>query len=273
VAISVLENLGEEAASIPVQIFATDVSEASIDRARVGVYPQTIAADVSPERLRRFFSKSDGNYRITKVVRDLCVLRPSGPDPRPAVLQARPRPLPQRAHLSRSGAAAKAAERLPLFAAAFRLPDARPRRDDRALHQPIRDRQQAPPHLSKEGGRTGQHDRLAVGLRRRPRSGRGTQAASPPASTSFQGSAQRLLLERFAPPGVVVDDELRIVQFIGHTGRYLEPAPGDANLTLPKMVREGLLHGLRTAFQQARREGARRGGAGCTFVSTATTSR
>jgi len=73
VAISVLENLGEEAASIPVQIFATDVSEASIDRARVGVYPQTIAADVSPERLRRFFSKSDGNYRITKVVRDLCV--------------------------------------------------------------------------------------------------------------------------------------------------------------------------------------------------------
>jgi len=61
---------------------------------------------------------------------------------------------------------------------------------------------------------------------------------------------------------VVVDDELRIVQFIGHTGRYLEPAPGDANLTLPKMVREGLLHGLRTAFQQARREGgaARRSG-------------
>src|SRR5262249_29020747 len=75
------------------------------------------------------------------------------------------------------------------------------------------------------------------------------------ASTSFQGEAQRLLLERYAPPGVVVDEELRIMQFIGHTGRYLEPAPGEANLTLPKMVRDGLLHGLRTAFQQARREG------------------
>src|SRR5262249_19627814 len=82
------------------------------------------------------------------------------------------------------------------------------------------------------------------------------------ASTSFQGEAQRLLLERYAPPGVVVDEELRIMQFIGHTGRYLEPAPGEANLTLPKMMRDGLLHPLRTAFQQARREGvaARRSG-------------
>jgi two-component system CheB/CheR fusion protein len=62
------------------------------------------------------------------------------------------------------------------------------------------------------------------------------------------------MLERHAPPGVIVDGDLRIVQFIGHTGRFLEPPPGEANLTLPKMVRDGLLHGLRNAFQEARRE-------------------
>ena len=51
---------------MPVQIFATDVSDAAIEHARAGIYPESIAADVSAERLRRFFNKIDGNYRITK---------------------------------------------------------------------------------------------------------------------------------------------------------------------------------------------------------------
>jgi two-component system CheB/CheR fusion protein len=61
---------------------------------------------------------------------------------------------------------------------------------------------------------------------------------------------------------VIIDEDLRIVQFLGHTGRFLEPMPGDASLTLLKMVRDGLLHGVRTALHEARRQGqpARRGG-------------
>src|SRR5207302_1696781 len=73
VAMALLEHLGDASGSTPFQIFATDVSEASIDYARNGLYPQAITADVSGERLRRFFSKADGGYRITKMVRDLCV--------------------------------------------------------------------------------------------------------------------------------------------------------------------------------------------------------
>jgi len=49
------------------------VSELAIEHARNGVYPESIAADVSPERLRRFFNKTDGSYRISNTVRDLCV--------------------------------------------------------------------------------------------------------------------------------------------------------------------------------------------------------
>ena len=64
---------GDQRRHAPVQIFATDVSETAIEHARAGVYPESIAADVSPERLRRFFAKVDGGYRITKLVRDLCV--------------------------------------------------------------------------------------------------------------------------------------------------------------------------------------------------------
>ena len=57
-----------------VQIFATDLGDpVSLERARNGVYPESIESEVSPERLRRFFTKDDRTYRIQKSVRDLCV--------------------------------------------------------------------------------------------------------------------------------------------------------------------------------------------------------
>src|SRR5262249_12602579 len=72
-AITFLEFLGDGAANVPIQIFATDVSESAIEHARTGFYPESIATDVSIERLRRFFSKVDAGFRITKTVRDMCV--------------------------------------------------------------------------------------------------------------------------------------------------------------------------------------------------------
>jgi len=56
-----------------VQIFATDISEVALDRARAGIYPENIRLDVSPARLRRFFVQSNGNYQVNKVIRDICV--------------------------------------------------------------------------------------------------------------------------------------------------------------------------------------------------------
>jgi two-component system CheB/CheR fusion protein len=73
---------------------------------------------------------------------------------------------------------------------------------------------------------------------------------------SALNEANRLILDRYAPPGVIVTEDLRIVQFRGHTGRFLEPAPGDASLNLLKMCREGLLHGLRTSIQGAKQRDA-----------------
>jgi two-component system CheB/CheR fusion protein len=58
---------------LKVQIFATDINSEGIDTARAGVYSENIAADVSPERLSRFFTKTDGSYRIRKEVRDVVV--------------------------------------------------------------------------------------------------------------------------------------------------------------------------------------------------------
>jgi two-component system CheB/CheR fusion protein len=66
VAIALMEVLGDQAASRRIQIFATDVSETAIEHARAGVYPMSISADVSSERLKRFFTKADGGYKINK---------------------------------------------------------------------------------------------------------------------------------------------------------------------------------------------------------------
>src|SRR3982074_220735 len=72
-AIALLEFLGNRRADIPIQLFGTDLGQGSIEKARAGIYPQSIAADVSPERLRRFFVKVEGGYRINKTIRDICV--------------------------------------------------------------------------------------------------------------------------------------------------------------------------------------------------------
>ena len=86
------------------------------------------------------------------------------------------------------------------------------------------------------------------------------QPADPERGLNVEVS--RLILDRYSPAGVLVDPELQIIQVRGQTGAFLEPAPGDASLSLLKMLREGLLYGVRSAFQAARksRRPARREG-------------
>lgn len=59
--------------NVQVQIFATDINEAAIEKARAGVYIENITADVSPKRLRCFFTKVDQGYQINKTIRDMCI--------------------------------------------------------------------------------------------------------------------------------------------------------------------------------------------------------
>ncbi len=73
IAILLLEFLSDAGAKIPIQIFATDISEQAVQKARAGVYPPEIESVVSKERLKLFFEKVDGGYKINKSVRDLCL--------------------------------------------------------------------------------------------------------------------------------------------------------------------------------------------------------
>ena len=73
VAMVLLECLGDRVSSLPIQIFGTDISEVAIEKARAGVYSESSLAEVSPERLRRFFVKVDGGFQIAKSLREMCV--------------------------------------------------------------------------------------------------------------------------------------------------------------------------------------------------------
>ena len=72
-AMTLLEVLGDRASSFQVQIFGTDLNEKGIQKARTGIYRESIANEISPERLARFFVKVEEGYRVNKAVRDMCI--------------------------------------------------------------------------------------------------------------------------------------------------------------------------------------------------------
>ncbi len=73
IAMLLLEPVQSLGSSPSIQIFASDISKLAIQVARDGFYPENIAADVSVQRLRRFFTKTSDGYQINKQVRDLCI--------------------------------------------------------------------------------------------------------------------------------------------------------------------------------------------------------
>ncbi|PKO95391.1 MAG: chemotaxis protein CheR [Bacteroidetes bacterium HGW-Bacteroidetes-7] len=73
IAMILLEIQGGQTSNIPVQIFATDLSGFAISKARIGVYTKQELETVSPKRIQRFFTKTDGSFRVNRAVRDMCV--------------------------------------------------------------------------------------------------------------------------------------------------------------------------------------------------------
>ena len=258
IAIAYAEYCEESGRRVPLQIFATDVNGAGIDKARAGEYSKSIAEDVSPERLRRFFAETDGTYRVAKSIRELCVFARHNAlsDPpfsrmdliasrnlliylEPA-LQQRLIPLLHYA-LSPAGFLwLGTSETIGTYRDLFELVDAkkkiyarRPAKRLPTVTVPI-----AGPRRSSASGAAAP----AVSLRREV------------GATDPMREADRLLLSRYVPPSVLVDENDQVLQFRGDTGAYLAPAPGRASLDLLKMLREGLLVGVRAALQRARRE-------------------
>jgi two-component system CheB/CheR fusion protein len=256
IAILALELVSELNLSCAVQIFGTDVSDAAIDRARAGLYPENIAADVTPERLRRFFHRIDGGYRVAKSVRDCCVFARQNLTKDPpfskldliscrnvmiylgAVLQRRVMAIFHYALRSEGYLLLGSSETIGTFSDLFTAVDRR--------HKIYRKRAVA--------GKPQVDFQSMTVSRERPERPRANHDEQNGPSNIFH-EADRILLGRFAPAGVLINDALEILQFRGRTSTFLEPPPGAPSFNLMKMAREGLVAELRTAIHNARKKG------------------
>jgi len=251
-AIILLEIVQDRGLSCPIQIFGTDVSDAAISAARAGFYPQNIDADVSPERLSRFFVKAEGGYRVTRSVRDCCVfsrqnLTRDPPFSRLDLVSCRNVMIYLGSVLQRKVMA--------IFHYALRPCGYLVLGSSEAIGE-FADLFSTADRKHKIYQRTGGAAQSAVDFgsvltpRTREDQMRTVEEGNNPVNVFRE--ADRVLLARFSPPGVLVNDEMEILQFRGRTSAYLEPAPGAASFNLMKMAREGLQPELRTAIHAAR---------------------
>ena len=230
-------------------MFASDINQKVIDKARAAIYPESIASDVSPERLRRFFSRVDSGYQVVKSIREMCVFAKHDLTRDPPfskldfislrnvliylgpLLQRRVMPLMHFALRPGSFLMLGESESVGSFSDLFSLIDKKSK-----IYV----------HL---GGP------VSVPTWPPPRETRSVISVEPaPSPVEFDPSkeADRIVLDSFAPVGVIVDADLQIRRFRGHTGPYLEPVPGRVNFDLLRMAREGLAGELSGAL--ARRE-------------------
>jgi len=245
-----VEELGRQ---IPLQIFATDLSLASIDKARMGVYPPGSVQDISKERLRRFFVEVDGKYQIAKSIRDACVFARHNalsdpPFSRIDLVSCRNMLIYLGTELQQKV--------IPILHYALR-PNGFLWLGTSATIGGYRDLFELVNVRHKIYARKPARAALPLGtvspLRGRPFVP-GTPVAIERGTTSAESQKEidRLLISRYAPPSVIVREDLEILQYRGETGPYLSPTPGRASLNLLKMVRDDLLLGVRSAVQRAK---------------------
>jgi chemotaxis methyl-accepting protein methylase len=247
--------LAKPAGSYSLQVFATDLDRDAIDKARAGVYPANIEADISAERLRRFFVQDEHGYRVGKEIREAVVFAPQNVimDPPFTKLdllicrnlliyldQGMQKKLIPLFHYSLNPGGVLflgSAETIGAFSNLFAPLAGKARlyrRLDSALQaEPVEFPSAFVPHLPGAAQ---------------------AQAQARIGDPNLQSLADQLLLQRFSPAAVLTNDKGDILYISGRTGKYLEPAAGKANWNIFAMAREGLRYELNNTWQKALRQ-------------------
>ena len=239
---------------ITLQIFATDLDKDAIDKARQGIYPENICADVSPEQLRRFFKREDRGYRVANEIREMVIFAPQSlimdpPFTKLDILSCRnlliyltpevQKKLIPLFHYSLTPGGILllgSAETVGSFTDLFTPVDNK-LRIFRRTESVLRTEPISFPSSFNAGP-----------------AGESELRPAPKPIVSLQSQADQLVLQHYAPPTVLVNDKGDIFYISGHTGKYLEPAAGKANWNLFVMARESLRYELSSAFQKALRQ-------------------
>jgi len=258
-AISLIEHVSKVRADVSIQIFGTDLSEEAIRTARAGIYKETIAADVAPARLRRFFSKVERGYQISKVVRDMCVFATQNVfnDPpfshmdlvscRNVLIYMSPilqkRVIPIFHYALKPTGFLMVGNTEGIVGAGAELFEPADKR-----HKIYRKKLVSSPVAFGIPRERFEHQILPAANHTTA----GSELEPIRTPIELQREADRLLLNRYVPAAVVINDRFEIVQIRGRANRYLELPAGKATLNLLKMAKSGLLFELQTALEQAR---------------------
>jgi len=248
-----LENI-KPRRNISLQIFATDLHQDSIEIARRGMFPENISADVSPQRLSRFFVKTDEGYRINSEIREMIVFAQHNiimhpPFTKIDILSCRNlliylEPELQEKILKLFFYSLKP-EGIMLLGSSESLGALSHfyKPVDQALKIYQRSAEAILPELFNFPSSFSGNKAAQIEIQLGAKSGR-----------NIQELVDQLLLEHFSPPGLLVNEEGDIIYISGRTGKYLEPAAGKANMNVFAMLHEGLSKEFPMAFNQAVRK-------------------
>lgn len=248
IAIALIEAAESAGSHAGMQFFASDVSETAVSLARKGVYPENISGDVSPERLRRFFVRHGAGYEVSESLRRMFVfakqdLLRNPPFSRMDLVSCR--------NLLIYLAAEAQSRVLSLLHYSLKpggvllLGSAETvGQGSRLFHRIDREHKV----FSKQPAEA--HAALPGPLRRYAEEQPRVRENAP---VDLQAEADRLILQRYSHPSLLVNEDLNILQFRGDTSPFVRPAAGKASLNLLDMVREELRLGLRAAIVQARK--------------------
>ena len=254
IAICLVEELQKARSNSRAQIFGTDLSETAINKARAGLYPESIKKDVSPERLRRFFTKVSDGYQINRMIRDMCTFARQNICEDPPFsrldmvscrnlliylgpsLQKKALPIFHYALNSEGFLMLGTSESIGQFADLFTLLDKKYK---------IYQKKVSPFRHEMAFGRQRITEKTEISK------AAGSPQIDPGGDTDIQKIADRIILNNYAPGCVVIDRTMQVLEFRGQTAPFIEHAPGAASLNILHMVRAGLMVDLRAAIHKA----------------------
>ena len=237
-----------------IQIYATDIAKDAIDFARQGTYPATIVADVSQERLQRFFTEEDNHYRIKKEIRELIIFAQQNvlidpPFTNLDLLSCRNLLIYLNSETQK--------KLLPLFHYSLN-PEGflfiGSSESIGSLHSISSLRRTTNGRSSSAGRPSSPAEERAEFPRRGcllKSAGKAWQVHQKFPTASVIETAQTFILRTIAPPVVLINDKGDILYLTRRTGKYLEPPVGKANLNIYAMAREGLRSELGMLIRRA----------------------
>jgi two-component system CheB/CheR fusion protein len=259
-AMMVVEALGDTNSNTPVQIFATDLSESVINKARLGIYSKDDVVEIPPKRLQRFFVRTEGSFRVIKSIRDLCVFATHNVAKDPpfsridiisccnlmiyldTMLQ---RKIMATFHYALNNGGCLVLGKSETIGTATNLfaPI------DKKLKIFTKKKDSNAKALFEMSFPVPDPMRVSANDEQRT-----TRKNNRP-DLEMERAMDEMLLSKYIPASVLVNSDLDILQFRGATGIYLEPAPGRASLNLLKMARTGLGFELRNIVHKAKSSG------------------